>query len=214
MLRNLIYAIGVGAALTATTIPSDAAESMRQFSAETSANYAEVVTSLKQRLPETVQILETSSGAMVYYTGNATPPSLAGFLKTAFAQLDPGVIATGQTVSLTMTLSELGEATTISLMVMARFPDAGAPMMEGAMIMLDGRGPGACEGQLILRQPMPPDVAAPAYREHFEKAGFAFDKADPQETSFFIGHRPGCELALYLQEDQGTSLVVIRYLED
>ena len=111
-------------------------------------------------------------------------------------------------------LSDIGDATDMSLMVLARFPDPAVPLMEGAAIMLDGTGAGECAGHMVLAHPLPTEEAAPAYREHLENEGFAFPDADPEETSFFIGHRPGCDLALYLQEDRGTSLIVIRYLED
>ena len=198
----------------ASPVAAKPTESLRQYTAETSTDVSRIVETLSQRLPESVALLELGGEVALSYTGNATPPALSGFLETAFQDLDPAVIAMGQTVSLTLTLANTDAGTIMSLMLMARFPSGGQPIMDGAVVMLDGRGAGTCAGQLVLQQPALPEAAAPAYVEHLENEGFAFEPYDPQETSFFIGHRPGCALALYLQEDQGASLIVIRYLED
>ena len=210
MLRAMVLVLS----LVATLAHAQPRESMRQFLAETSTPAAKLVAALRQRLPETVPIIADADGIAVHYAGNATPAPLANLFAAHFEQLDPKIIAAGQTVSLTLLVSDIGDGTEMSLMVMARFPEPTLPLPKDAVVMLNGTGPSDCEGQLVLNHPLPIDEAAPVFREHLEDQGFAFPDAEPQETSFFIGHRPGCDLALYLQKDRGMSLVVIRYLED
>lgn len=200
--------------LAATSAMAQPTERLRQFNAETTTSVGEISTALKRRLPKSVIVIEEPKGVSIQYTGNATPAPLADFLKSAFSQLDPKVIATGQTVSLSFVASEYEDTTDLSLMVLARFPAPEVPLLKGAGLMLDGTGMTPCTGHMVLAHPDPVDEIAPAYREHLENEGFAFPDAEPDETSFFVGYRQDCELALYLQDQQGTSLIVIRYLED
>ncbi len=207
----LLFAL---AAFAAEANPLQRSETLRQYTAETSTDAGTIVAALKQRLPKSVALAEYDDGAMVHYAGNRTPAVLADFLTTGFEQLDGAAIAMGKTVSLTLTITDLGDSAEMSLMVLARFPAPAVPVMKGSHVIMDGTTPGACQGHMVIQHAEPIEDAAPAYREHLEDQGFAFEEFDPQDTSFFIGHRPGCDLALYLQEDRGTSLIVIRYLED
>ena len=213
MLR--LYASFLGAFLMAAPlVASEARESLRQYAASTTTEMSTIVTQLASQVPASVVILEMGDQVAFSYTGDATPPGLSRFLVSAFQDLDPATIAMGQTVSLTATLAEDGRGTAMGLMLLARFDAGDSLLLNGATVLVDGRGAGGCDGQLILQQPMPRDEAAKAYRDLFETRGFAFPDASPQETSFFIGYREGCEMALYLQEQEGASLIVIRYLEN
>lgn len=200
--------------VAAPLLAGEARESLRQYAATTSTEMSTIVEQLTAQVPDTVVILEMGDQVAFSYTGDATPPGLSRFLTSAFEELDPGLIAMGQTVSLTATLAEDGDQTAMGLMLLARFTSGDSPVLDGATVLVDGRGAGSCNGQLILQQAMPQREAAKAYRELFEKRGFAFPDSSPQETSFFIGYRQNCELALYLQEQEGASLIVIRYLEN
>ena len=193
---------------------SEGKESLRQYAASTTTEMSAIVDQLSVQVPASVVILETGEQVLFSYTGNATPPGLSHFLTSAFEGLDPAFIAMGQTVSLTVTLAEDESGTAMGLMLLGRFTSTDSPLLDGATVLVDGRGTGRCDGQLILQQQMPRKEAAQAYRELFEARGFAFPDASPQETSFFIGYQQDCELALYLQEQEGASLIVIRYLEN
>ncbi len=201
-------------ALLVFATPLSAKESMRQFGSETSTGYGEIIGSLQQRLPDTVMVQDFGDSAAVSYAGNMVPPALGSFLKTAFEALDPSVIAPGKTVSLTMTLMPSDEGTSLGLMVMGRFDIAQGALPKGASVIMDGRGAGGCDGQVVLHHQEQIDDAAETYVAHLEAQGFAFNDNLTQGVSFFVGYRPGCETALYLQEEQGASLVVIRYLKD
>ncbi len=205
----------LGLVIAATPlVAGEAKESLRQYAASTTTEMSTIAEQLASQMPDSVVILEMGDQVAFSYTGDATPPGLSHFLTSAFADLDPAVLAMGQTVSLTATLAEDDGGTAMGLMLLARFTGSDSPVLDDATVLVDGRGRGGCDGQLILQQPMPQDEAARAYRDLFETRGFAFPDASPQETSFFIGYRQDCELALYLQEQEGESLIVIRYLEN
>lgn len=214
MLKTFILVLAVVLALPAAASQAERTERLRQYYAETATDAGQIVSMLKQRLPASVSLAESDDGAMLHYAGNLTPEALGDFLTAGFAELDPSVIAVGKTVSLTLMINDLGDATEMSLMVLARFPDFTVPVLDGGHVIMDGTGADACQGHMVIQHTTSPKDAAPAYIQHLENEGFAFEEYDPQETSFFIGHRPGCDLALYLQEHQGASLIVIRYLED
>lgn len=210
----MLRALAAALALCLSAVGAGAGESIRQYLTETATGADEIVAGLKERLPRSVVLIEEEGGASLIFAGATTPVPLARFLTAAFPELDPGVIAPGRTVSLTLGVYGAGGATEMSLMVMARFPDPGGAPLDGAAVILDGTGPGACQGQVVMQHPKPPRDLGPVYRGHLEAEGFSFPDANPDETSFFIGHRPDCDLALYLESHRGTSLVVIRYLED
>ena len=189
-------------------------ESLRQYAASTTTEMSMIAEQLASQVPDSAVLLDMRDDEAFRYMSDATPPGFSRFLTSAFTDLDPAVIAMGQTVSLTATLARADGGTAMGLMVLARFTSPDSPLLDGATVLVDGQGPGDCEGQLILQQPMPQGEAANAYRALFEARGFDFPDATPQETSFFIGYRQDCELALYLQEQEGASLIVIRYLEN
>lgn len=189
-------------------------ESVRQFHAQTATPAAELARNLDARLPEAVTMVQTEGQFALSYTGNATPETLVRFADAAFERFDPAMLAPGRTVSLTLSGAVYGDTTALSLMILARFAGPQAPVPPGAVVVLDGTGPGACEGQLVLQFPGPRKEARPAMLAHMEQAGFAFPDADPDETSFFIGQAPGCAAAVYLEPNGKTTLIVLRYLED
>ena len=212
MLRIIWILIGFLAALFAQQARSG--ESMRQFQSETVVPLAQIIGDLEPRLPPSVVLLPTERGAILSYSGQATPAPLAAFLTAAFDGLAPETLAAGRTLSLALTMQAYPDGTDLSLMVLADFPDTAMPVPEGSIVMLDGTVPGACEGQIVLRHPERPKTTAKAYRAHLEAAGFAFPEAEPDEASFFIGYAPACTIALYLKPDRGTTLIVVRYLEE
>lgn len=212
MLRRLSAALAAGVFLA---VPSAlASESMRQFHAETATSLDEIVRHLQPRLPTTVTLLPTDEGAVLTYTGNATPDLIASFAEAAFETLPSGTLDIGRTLSLALTMSGREGGTDLSLMVLARFPEPVAPLPDGSVVILDGLGPGRCQGQQVLRHPGRHEEAARAWRGQLEQTGFVFPEAEPDEVSFFIGYAPNCSVALYLKPDQGTTLIVVRYLED
>jgi len=99
-------------------------------------------------------------------------------------------------------------------MLLGDFPGSGAKLPPKSLMMMDGGSRANCTGQYVARHPADAEETAEIYLKYMEKEGFSFPEADPQEVSFFIGQAPGCTLAMYLQPDQGTTMVVIRYLEE
>lgn len=209
MLRHLVLTL---AALSPGAL--NAAESFRQFSGETSTPLAEIVTHLEQRLPDSVQIMELEGEAGLHYVGKSVPPVLAGFLETAFPRLDPTILTSGQAVTLTVGLQEMEAGTHLTLMALAEFPSLADAVPSGATVLLDGTGPGTCEGQIVAHSFEPVEEAAITYRTHLEQNGFVFPEDERQSASFFFGHAPGCDVALYLQSESDTTVAVIRYLEE
>ncbi|MEM9707643.1 MAG: hypothetical protein AAF871_02540 [Pseudomonadota bacterium] len=203
----------LGVCLFAAFAHAQPRESMRQYSAETATALVDVVTALRARMPENVVIAEGGRGAMLTYTGNALHPNLAGFLSSAFENLDPEILKPGRAMSLTMSFTDLSPGTGMSLMVLARLSPPELPLPKGGYVILDGLT-GPCRGQIVLRHTAPQDKAAELYRSSLEDNGFAFEDPDPQGMSFFIGNAPDCSVGLYVQPDTTGSLIVIRYLEE
>ncbi|MGB3314757.1 MAG: hypothetical protein WBB85_10120, partial [Albidovulum sp.] len=76
---------------------------------------------------------------------------------------------------------------------------------------------GGCTGQAILSQTGLPDKVAPDYVARLEAEGFQVTDASDDDTSFFVGYRPGCSLFLYFQPDpagQDRSTVVMNFQEE
>lgn len=211
MLRSLIVAIVIAFGGTAF---AETREAMRQYHAETTTSKAEIADALRPVVGPNVALIDAGETLMISYSGNATPPVLASFFGAAFSDLDPGLLAMGRTISLTATLTEHDDFTEMSLMVLARFDAPTLPLPDGGHIVLDGTTPNTCNGQLVIAHDLPLKQAAKLYRGHFESEGYDFPDAEPDEVSFFIGYGPECELALYLEPDRGSTLVVIRYLEE
>ena len=189
------------------------ATSLRQFHSETSTPLDEIVRALETQMPGQVR-QPTAGRATLAYAGNTLPPRLAGFLAAAFENLPSEVLVPGTAVSLSLMLSSQGAGTDMSLMIMAAFPHTGVPLVPDSVMVMDGSGPGACTGQMVVQHLKPKRQSARIWRNHLESEGFSFADFDPESVSFFIGHRPGCEIALYLHPDQNTTMVVIRYLEE
>jgi len=211
MLKALGLSVGLVAAAAATAA---AGERIRQFHAETATPVAEIVAALEARLPDGPPVIPTREGAMLSYAGRFTPAPLKAFVEAAFPALEARVLDPGSAVTLSLVLSEVEGVTDISLMVMAAFTQPGAPMIDGARVLLDGTGPGACEGQVILSHDMTVEAATEAYLAHLESEGYRFAERDPREMSFFVGHAPDCAIALYVQRDATRTVVAIRYLEE
>ena len=207
MLKPLLSAIFLVFAASAQ------AETLRQFHAETSTPLSEIKTALENRLPDMVGVLGEDT-VTVAYSGNRVPPALVGFLETSFEKLDPTTLAIGKTLSLSLTLQGDDTGTVMSLMMMGNFPASRVPVLKDSVVMMDGSGPGNCAGQLVLRHLKPVEETASDYVSALKKDGFAFPDADSDEVSFFIGHAPDCQIAMYLHPQQDTTMVVIRYLED
>jgi hypothetical protein len=195
-------------------LPAAGSESLRQFHAETLSSPDEIVARLEPRLLPSVTVTTVADDAILSYTGNAPPAALTDFVESTFDALPEGFLIPGRTLSLALTISGRDGGADLSLLLLARFPEPPAPLPDGAVVLLDGRGAADCTGQMVLRHPGRHRDVAKSYREHLEEAGFAFPDAEPDETSFFIGYAPDCAAALYLRPDQGTTLIVVRYLED
>jgi len=210
MLRSLFVSI----ALAVLGGIAHGNESVRQFHAETTTPKDEIAEALRTVVGRDVALIDTGETLMISYSGNATPPVLASFFEAAFSDLSPEILAMGRSLSLTATLTEYDDFTDMSLMVLARFDAHTLPLPDGGYIMLDGTTPNTCNGQLVIAHDLPLKQAAKLYRGHFESEGYDFPDAEPDEVSFFIGYGPECELAMYLEPDRGSTLVVIRYLEE
>ncbi|NNE81508.1 MAG: hypothetical protein HKN18_14670 [Silicimonas sp.] len=193
---------------------ANATESVRQFHAETATPVADLARHLEARLDGTATVLHHGDQVLVSYTGNATPDPLTRFASAAFQTLDPSVLAPGRVVTMNLSATQYDGTTALSLMILARFPKARAPVPESAMVLLDGTGPGDCEGQLVLQYPDRRKATRLAMLDHLQDAGFDLSQNDADELSFFIGQAPGCEIALYLKPKGKTTLIVLRYLED
>lgn len=204
----------LAATLALAALPAAGSESLRQFHAETRSSPAEIVAGLEPRLPASVTVTSVAGDAILSYTGNAPPAALAEFVEGTFDGLPEGFLLPGRTLSLALTISGRDGGADLSLLLLARFPEPRAPLPDGAVVLLDGRGMEDCTGQMVLRHPGRHRDVARAYRDHLESAGFAFPDAEPDEASFFIGYAPDCAAALYLRPDHGTTLIVVRYLED
>lgn len=210
MLRLLILCLTFVSAAGATV----AGERIRQFHAETDAPVEEIVSALEMRLPNGPPVIAIREGAMLSYAGRFTPAPLKAFLEAVFPGLEKRVLEPGRAVTLSLVLSDVEGVTDISLMVMATFTQAGAPMLEGAQVLLDGTGASPCQGQLILSHDMSVEETTEAYIAHLEEEGYRFAEQDPREMSFFIGQAPDCTIGLYVEPDDSRTIVVIRYLED
>lgn len=193
--------------------PATAREAMRQYFAETATGLGVLTGELARRLPPSVALVAHEAQTLVSWSGASLPPGLGGFLASAFPDLDPALLAPGRVLSLVASLTPAEHGTALSLMVLARFPPPTIDLPEGAAVMLDATGTTPCSGQIVLRHPGTRAGVATLYRAHFEAQGFRFDEASG-EMSFFVGYAEGCALGLYLQDDDGATLVVARYLED
>ncbi|MEO9827232.1 MAG: hypothetical protein ABJF50_22750 [Paracoccaceae bacterium] len=203
--------------LTAATVFLAApvqAETLRQFHAETSTPLSEIATALEQRLPENMVAPLGKDTLTVAYSGNRVPPALAGFLEASFENLSPDTLRIGRTLSLSLTLQGGEAGTVMSLMMMGNFPSSRVALLKDSVMMMDGSGPGGCSGQVVLRHLKSAEETASDYVSALKDDGFAFPETDPDEVSFFIGHAPDCQIAMYLHPEQDTTMVVIRYLED
>lgn len=190
------------------------AETLRQFHSETSTPLFEIATALEQRLPENMVAPLSEDTLAVAYSGNRVPPALADFLEASFENLSPDTLNIGKTLSLSLTLQGGDAGTVMSLMMMGNFPGSRVTLLEDSVMMMDGSGPGGCSGQVVLRHLKSAQETANDYVSALKDDGFAFPDTDPEEVSFFIGHAPDCQIAMYLHPEQDTTLVVIRYLED
>ncbi|MEM6388931.1 MAG: hypothetical protein AAF825_03740 [Pseudomonadota bacterium] len=189
------------------------AQQMRQFFAQTATPLDQITRALGQGMGPDVVITPGAGSTLVSYTGQSLPPGLAAFLAQGLPQLDPAMIAPGQAVQLSLVLTEQDAGTEIALMLIGRFEVQGAPVLSGGQVVLDGLGPEPCTGQLIVQHDQPPAPIAARYQEALEQDGFTFEDAQ-DDTSFFIGSRTGCEVALYVQGEEGGTTAVIRYLNE
>ena len=189
------------------------ASNLRQFHVEIAAPFDEVVTTLERRLPDMVHSLGTDS-ATIAYSGNRPPLALTSFLEASFEEVPPNTFGARKTFSLSLTVQGDDSGTTLSLMLLGDFQGSGVKLPPKSLMMMDGGSRADCTGQYVARHPANAKDTAKVYRKHMEAEGFSFPDADPQEVSFFIGQAPGCALAMYLQPDQNTTMVVIRYLEE
>ena len=208
MLRTLI-----SAALLLLTLPAQA-ETLRQFHVETATPLSEIASALEQRLPDNMVATLGEYTVTVAYSGNRVPPELVGFLEASFENLSPETLSIGKTLSLSLTLQGGDAGTVMSLMMMANFPSSRVALLQDSVMMMDGSGPGGCSGQVVLRHLKSVEETATDYVSALKNDGFAFPDTDPEEVSFFIGHAPDCQIAMYLHPEQDTTMVVIRYLED
>jgi hypothetical protein len=200
------------AILLALCAASAQASPLRQYNVETPTSFAEVTADLERRLPDMVHRLGSRS-ATVAYSGKHPPMPLVRFLETTFEELAPGALV-GKTLSLSLTVHGDTNRSILSLMLLGNFPSSDVNLPPKSLMMMDGGSRSACSGQVVARYPAEAAATAEVFREHMEEEGFSFPEADPQEVSFFIGHAPGCTLAMYLQPDQNTTMVVVRYLEE
>jgi hypothetical protein len=113
------------------------------------------------------------------------------------------------------------------LRLMLATPDVDAPgsflapggngLPEGATLLMGGGGVQTCTGQLVLSQPDAVAEAARLYAGSLAAQGFEMTDLSDGETSFFVGHRHGCSLFLYLQADpegEPRSTGVINFQEE
>jgi len=209
MLMRLVFALALLCAAPAT-----AREAMRQYFAETSTGVEMLTGELASRMPRSVALLSHESQTLVTWSGASLPPALASFLAGAFPDLEPDLLQPGRAMSLVASLTPAESGTTLSLMVLARFPPPSVDLPAGAAVMLDATSSEPCRGQIVLKHPGARTEVAALYRAHFEGQGFLFDDEAPGETSFLVGYAGGCALGLYFQRDGEATLVVARYLED
>ena len=207
MLRVLLFALATGLAVEAH------ASNLRQYHAESVTPLDEVVTALERRLPKMVHSLGTGF-VTVAYSGKRPPLALTRFLEAWFEELPPKTFGSGRTLSLSLTVHGDDNGTILSLMLLGDFPGSGVKLPPKSVMMMDGGSRADCTGQYVARHPADAEETAKIYRKHMEVDGFSFSDNDPQEASYFIGQAPGCTLAMYLQPDQNTTMVVIRYLEE
>lgn len=208
MLRAIVTATSLVLSLPAY------AETLRQFHAETSTPLSELAVALERRLPKNMVAPLGEDTVFVSYSGNRIPAVLAGFLESSFEKLSPETFAVGKTISLSLTLQGDTTGTVMSLMVMGNFPASRVSLLKDSLMMMDGSGPGKCTGQMVLSHPKRAEETAKDYVDALKNDGFAFPDTEPDEVSFFIGHAPDCQIAMYLHPEQDTTMVVIRYLED
>lgn len=207
MLKPLILALG----LLATGAE---AQEMRQFFAETPSPLDQITAQLSQGLPEDAALTAASGAAYLSYTGTRVPPGLAQFLAAAFPDLDQAAIAPGQTVTLSVVMTQVAGGTDLSLMVMGRFEPRAGVHVPGGQILMDGRGAEPCSGQVLIQHAEPPETLLQSYIAAFEAQGFLFEEPHEEAMSFFFGHAPDCAVALYVEGQSGGSTAVIRYLEE
>jgi len=87
----------------------------------------------------------------------------------------------------------------------------------GAEVLWQDGAPDACAGEVILSEDMPLTAATRTHADRLAGEGFMLTDLSDASVSFFVGQRPGCAVALYLERDadtDGRSTVIVRYLEE
>ena len=221
MEQMILRAIAVALALLlAPPVAAEEPVTIRSYKAALDLPPAAAADSLNRDLGGLMEFREEGGALFFDYAGLDTPEPLRRFLALSFPDLPPEAIARGVPVNLSLAFLPDGDGSEIRLMISGpEFGGAGATLSglpEGATILMSSVA-GDCAGQAVLsHQGLPPDIA-PAYVTRLAGEGYQITDASDDDTSFFVGYRPGCALFLYFQPDpagQDRSTVVMNFQEE
>ena len=221
MEQVIFRALAVSAALfLAQPLAAEAPVTIRSYKAALELPPAAAADSLNRDLGGLMEFREEGGTLYFDYAGLDTPEPLRRFLSLSFPDLPPAAIAPGMPVNLSLAFLPEGDGSEIRLMISG--PQFGgteatpAGLPDRATVLMSSIS-GDCAGQAVLsHQGLPPDIASD-YTRRLSGEGFQVTDASDEDTSFFVGYRPGCALFLYFQPDpagQDRSTVVMNYQEE
>jgi hypothetical protein len=203
---------------------------VRQFVATAPESPRSLAERLAADLPPGVAPLAYGpDGYMLSYAGTAPPPSLIRFLTTRFEAIDEGDLSPLRDLNVSLHLSPEGEGTQVRAVILLPRTSAsdnsarsfhqevlGAPVPEGAEVILDG-GTGGGIRDLVLAVHGRPSELSDRYVEIMKAAGFDISRQSMEDRALIFGSRPGTSAVVFIQADlemRGRSLVVVRSLEE
>lgn len=207
---SLLPALVLAAALSAHAAPDAAADpSFRTYTLTLDEPPQALAARLMSDLDGTAQMTSKDGVLYIDYAGLSFPDPLRDLVA---AQLDPTVaslLAPGLPVNASLAILPSDAGSELRLVIAMPNPEdpdsfiapGGNGLPDGATLLMGGGGIDACTGQLVLAQPEPVDRAADLYAGALAAQGFDLSDLSDEKTSFFVGHRPGCTLFLYLQPD-------------
>jgi type II secretory pathway pseudopilin PulG len=210
------------AATLAAPFPAAADAAFQSYSVASDESAEAIAARLAEALGDAAAITAREGVHYVDYSGFGFPAALRALVAD---QLDPSVaalLAPGLPVNASLAILPAGEGSELRLMLATADVDdpgsflapGGDGVPVGATLLMGGGGVQTCTGQLVLSQPDPVAEAADLYAGSLAAQGFEMADLSDGETSFFVGHRPGCSLFLYLQADpegEPRSTVVINF---
>ncbi len=216
-----IRAVATAVALCfATPALAETPVAIQTYSNDLALPPAAAAARLNDDLGGLMEIRNEGGAHYIDYAGLDTPEPLRRFLGLTFRDLPPEVYAPGVPINLSLAFLPDGEGSTARLMISGpEFGGAEAALPglpDGASVLMSSVS-GDCAGQAVLSQPGPPDKAAPDYVARLVNEGFQVTDASDDDTSFFVGYRPGCSVFLYFQPDpagQDRSTVVMNFQEE